>query len=114
MKNVTKKPKKESQLDIIARNVADIKSTMATKTELEEMKHTMATKIEVAEVKFHMATRDDMKDLKNRIIHVERQNEDIQTSITLIEKGEVPDVQHRIKILENDMRAIKKQVFQTA
>lgn len=66
------KPKtnKESQLDIIARHVADIHKNMATKDDIKELR--LETKKDLLEVETRllekMATKDDLHELENKLI----------------------------------------------
>ncbi len=75
---------KEQPIDIVARNLNDLKSSVKYVIE-------------------HMATKEDIKKIDTRLFHVEQQNEYIMTSVELIEKGSVPDLQKRIKKLEHSV-----------
>lgn len=65
-----KKSKKESQLDIIARHVADIHGKMATKDDLKELRQ--ATKKDLFEmetrIREDIATKDDLRALEAKLI----------------------------------------------
>ena len=91
MKKSSQKPKKESKVDLIASNLATLTTNMAGLTSY---------------VKVHTANKEDIADLKKRVGHIEKQNEDILISVNLIEKGSIPDIQERVKKLEH-------QVFKT-
>ena len=91
MKKSSQKPKKESKVDLIARNLATLTTNMAGVTRY---------------VKSYTANKEDIADLKKRVGHIEKQNEDILISVNLIEKGSIPDIQERVKKLEH-------QVFKT-
>ena len=86
MKKSSQKPKRESKVDLIARNIATLTTNMAGLTSY---------------VKVHAANKEDIADLKKRVVHVEKQNEDILISVNLIEKGSIPDIQERVKKLEH-------------
>lgn len=74
-----KKSKKESQLDVIARNVATlvgtvggIKKTMATKDDIRDIRAEMSTKKDLFEmetrIREDMATKDGLHDLEAKLI----------------------------------------------
>lgn len=112
-KQSTKNTGQDNLIDTIARGVARIEATMATKAELAEVRLQMATKSELAEVKLQMATKDDLKAIKERVIGIEQQNDDIKTAIDVRDKGEIPDLQSRVTHLETDIKSVKKQIFKT-
>ncbi len=86
MKKSPQKPKRESKIDLIARNLATLTTNMAGLTNY---------------VKIHTANKEDIADLKERVGHVEKQNDDILISVHLIEKGSIPYIQERVKKLEH-------------
>ena len=99
MKKISQKAKKkESQLDLIARNVAEIKNTMATKEDvlllskrLDVAKLQLETKIETAEMR-----------LEGKILEV-------QEVVEVTGETETTDLQNRMVDAERNIRVLVKQ-----
>ena len=78
---------KENLLHIIARNVADIKSNMATKDDLKAF-----------------ATKIDLEDVERRLsAKIEAVDEKLDT----LEEVDVRGLQYRVSVLEKDVKQIK-------
>jgi len=83
LRKPSKKPKKENQLDIIARNVAEMKGTMATKEDLKLVHERLD----------YTATKDDLRKTEERL------SSQLETH-DKVERGLIGDLQTRVKKLE--------------
>ena len=95
--------KLEGLVGVVARNVAEIKDSMATKDDIANM----ATKDDIA----NMATKDDIKGLEFKIEDTERR---LSAKIDLVEEKvdnlemvDVLNLQGRVSVLEKDVKQIK-------
>jgi len=104
--------KLEGLVGVVARNVAEIKDSMATKDDIANMATkddiaNMATKDDIA----NMATKDDIKGLEFKIEDTERR---LSAKIDLVEEKvdnlemvDVLNLQGRVSVLEKDVKQIK-------
>ncbi len=85
---------KENLLNIIARNVADIKENMATKDDIA-----------------NMATKDDIKGLEFKIEDTERRLsakiDAVEEKVDNLEMVDVLNLEGRVSVLEKDVEQIK-------
>ena len=95
--------KLEGLVGVVARNVAEIKDSKATKDDIANM----ATKDDIA----NMATKDDIKGLEFKIEEKERR---LSAKIDLVEEKvdnlemvDVLNLQGRVSVLEKDVKQIK-------
>ena len=81
--------KTESKLDLIARNVAEIKANMATKDELHQVEFRLDSKIDSVE-----------KRLSAKIDHLEERIEDLEI-------GPMGNLEKRVTVIERDVKVLK-------
>jgi polyhydroxyalkanoate synthesis regulator phasin len=95
--------KLEKLLNIVARNVAEIKGSMATKADIADM----ATKADIAD----MATKADITILRGDLETMERRLttkiEAVDEKIDVLEESDVRDLQKRVYTLEKDVKHLK-------
>ncbi len=103
MKKVSQNKKKEDLLDVIARNVAEMKRSMATKEDLRGF----ATKEDLRD----LATKDDLRNLETRLTN---KIDKVQESVDILEEVDVNDLQKRMANTEKDIRTLNKAVFKTS
>lgn len=97
--------KLEGLVNIVARNLAEIKSNMATKDDLKDFAtkddlKAFATKDDIKA----FATKMDLEDMERRIsAKIEAVDEKLET----LEEADVRELQRRVFILEKDVKQIK-------
>ena len=88
-----KQKKKDTQLDVIARGVANIQSIMATKEDLKLM-----------------ATKEDLRAMETRIVN---KIDAVQESVDALDEIQVSNLQDRMAVAEKDIRTLNRSVFKT-
>ena len=95
----TLKLKKEKLIDVMARNVAGLVTSVENLT------------INVKEIKENMATKDDLRHTEFRL---QTQIESLKDSHETLSETEFGSIQQRMMTVEKDIRALNKHVFKTA
>ena len=86
--------KLEGLINIVAVNVAEIKSEMATKAD-------------IAVVRFEMVTKEDLTDLESRLSN---KIDKVEEKIDLLEEVDIQGMQGRISALEDAKKIKQKHV----
>ena len=60
-----------TQVDVLTKDMTDVKASMATKEELAEIRTSMTTKEELAEIKTSMATKEELQEIKDIVVRIE-------------------------------------------
>src|SRR3989344_6137378 len=113
--------KLEGLVGVVARNVAEIKDSMATKDDIANMATkddiaNMATKDDIANMATkddiaNMATKDDIKGLEFKMEDTERRLsakiDAVDEKVDALEEVDIRGLQRRVFVLEKDVKQIK-------
>ena len=86
-----------NQVNRLAKDVDDIKSTMATNSDLDEIRSTMATKSDLDEIRSTMATKSGLNKLKSTMT---KEMDEIKS--TMASKEELAEIKAIVIRWEND------------
>lgn len=100
--NETNLKKLEGLVNVIARNVAEIKDEMATKKDIVDIRAEMATKKDLADLE--MAMKDNLYAVERRL---SAKIETVDEKVDLLEEIDVRDIQRRVTVLEKNVKVLK-------